>query len=1076
MSLPYSARTRPARTRILQSLGLALLLACDTDRSTGPRQPAESQPEAQPTQPTVGTKLFNARARVFDPATTSLVSTSEEQAVGRYRYRIGGSEIPNIVRDDFLVGKADTPFVRLVLSAKRVGDELILETGPAYWHDVIKGGTYGMTIPFDHSTPATSFDGQIAKLILPEVTVASAPVALPTLETSFDRTDICAWAAERLAQPLCGREMDQELGWLTVAGTIDTLLIHGGSFKATGNMDVGFTVEPGGITGGTPPVLAPCNRAAYPGCITTPTGAALIDWLRTYVPSIPEASLPPVRLCIPGLPVRVRAGYWDYSGFLPRWVLPVFEKCRVTSNGELPTIVLPSFSNAAAHIRPHITGSMLVQISGDGRVALEIPIPSLAISKVYAIGNDFKAEAKLGLFIGLQAEVKNAGATFLVSFDQSGVSTQQWTPAGGWEDNWESTKAEKSIQVVAVDRPDSLIFRFYAPIQASAELCLAIVACDVDEPSLVATADSSTGATSGSGPMPTEGVTVTNASPASLFDIGIELGAKVKLYSLYDAIYTREVVHEAEPFMDNSKIAIEGAYALDVGAELKIPATGWILPSVPRKFERHFECCRVSLADLWLQGKLDVRTNTTGSSPDTDGYTVRVERADTLPRIIKAGAQRMGPAFDHGDPLEGTLATTDTMVFARAVPCTVFYSDALVWFTSPAFGMIIAGLRAGGVGVPTYGMALPCDLLVARYTVTLTGVSERCTVAGGPTKEVWLQSKDRLLERSDTAVVTFDIACNSSDPVGSLQITTAASGGPEAGDYELFLDGEPLGVMKASEVRTFSSIRAGVARALTATGGPPNCIAVDPIQVTVAADATTPVTVAPPTCALQDNQPLPGDVTVRSATTGTGTDPDGYQMLLDGVQRAGLQANGAALIQGVPGTTSSVLHLASVAANCRPLTPLPFAFTLNANADPASFDVGLSCTSAPIDSVLGVVEAAAGAVGIRLAGGALLNMTGPLRAELMQLAGTLLRAWGVKTGTSLDVNGYALEPSLLDPRWMGVIVVRGADTWLFGDEAIKVLDASAALKAAAGSLVWIGGPRTGNDVTAKIHGIIRSAP
>ena len=82
----------------------------------------------------------------------------------------------------------------------------------------------------------------------------------------------------------------------------------------------------------------------------------------------------------------------------------------------------------------------------------------------------------------------------------------------------------------------------------------------------------------------------------------------------------------------------------------------------------------------------------------------------------------------------------------------------------------------------------------------------------------------------------------------------------------------------------------------------------------------------------------------------------------------------------------------------------------------------------------------------------------------------------MKTGTSLDVNGYALEPSLLDPRWMGVIVVRGADTWLFGDEAIKVLDASAALKAAAGSLVWIGGPRTGNDVTAKIHGIIRSAP
>lgn len=1075
MPLPYSARGRPARTRVLQSLALALLLACDTDRSMAPQpQAPESQPEAPPPQQAGGTKLFLARARVFDPATTALVSTREEQAVGRYRYRIGESELPNIGRDDFLVGKADTPFVRLVLSAERVGDELILETGPAYWHDVIKGGTYGMTIPFDQSTPAKSFDGQVAKLLLPEVTVNSAPVALPTLETSFDRTDICAWAADKLLQPLCGREIDQELGWLTVAGTIDTILIHSGSFKATGDMDVSFTVEPGGITGGTPPTFAPCNRAAYLGCITTPTGAALIDWLRTYAPAIPEASLPPVRLCIPGLPVRVKAGYWDYSGFLPRWVPPVFEKCRVTSNGVLPTIVLPSFSNAGAHIRPHITGSMIVQISGDGRVALEIPIPSLALSKVYAIGNDFKAEAKLGLFIGLQAEVKNAGATFLVSFDQSGISTQQWTPGSGWEDSWESTKAEKSIQVVAVDRPDSLIFRFYAPIQASAELCLAIIACDVNEPSGTTT-------TTGSGPAATNAMsgtsalTATDAPPADLFDIGIELGAKVKLYSLYDAIYTREVVHEADPFMDNSKIAIEGAYALEVGAELKIPLTGWILPNVPRKFERTFECCRVSLSDLWLQGKLDVRTNTTGSSPDMDGYTVRVERADTLPRIIKEGAERMGPAFDHGEALEGTLQGTDTIVFSRAAPCTVLYSDALVWFTSPAFGMIIAGLRAAGVGVPTYGMALPCDLLVAQYTVTLTGVSERCTVAGGPAKTVWLQSKDQLLERSDTAVVTFDVTCDGSDPVGSLQITTAG-GGPDAGDYELFLDGEPLGIMKASEVRTFSSIRAGIVRTLTATGGPPNCVAVDPIQVTVTANGTTPVTVAPPTCALNDAEPAPGDVTILSATTGTGTDPDGYQMLLDGVQRAGLEPNGSALIQGVPGAVPSVLHLASIAANCRPVTPLPFAFALNATADPTSLDVALSCTNAPIDSVLGVVEAASGVVGIRLATGALLNVTGPARAEFMQLAGTLLRAWGVKSGTSLEANGYQLEPSLTDPRWMGVIVVRGAGTWLFGDEAIKVLDAPAALKAAAGALVWIGGPRTGNDVTAKIYGIIRSAP
>jgi hypothetical protein len=700
---------------------------------------------------------------------------------------------------------------------------------------------------------------------------------------------------------------------------------------------------------------------------------------------------------------------------------------------------------------------------------LEIPIPSLAISKVYAIGNDFKAEAKVGLFIGLQAEVKNAGATFLVSFDQAGISTQQWTPGAGWESNWESTKAEKSVQVLSVDRPDSLIFRFYAPIQASVGLCLAIIACDVEEPDGSVSVTMATDTTdSRSGPSEASGVIPVDA-PSNLFDIGIELEAKLKLYNLYDAIYTREIVSAADPFMDNSKIAIEGAYALEVGAELKIPGTGWILPSVPRKFDKTFECCRVSLADLWLQGKLEVRTNTTGTSPDTDGYSVRVERADTLPRIIKPGAERMGPASDHGEPLDGTLVGTDTLTFARSFPCTVFYSDALVWFTSPAVGMIIAGLRAGGVGVPTYGLSLPCALLVARYTVSLTGVSERCTVAGGPSKEVWLQSKDRLLERSDTAVVTFDITCNSADPVGSLQVTSTK-------DYALFLDGEPLGLMKASEVRTFTSLRAGVARTLTATGGPPNCIAVDPIQVTLVADATTPVTVAPPTCMVSDNQPQPGEVSVGATTTGSGTDVDGYQLLLDGVQRAGLPTNGSAVIDGVPGAVPSVLHLASIAANCRPVTPLPLRFALNASAAPASIPIALSCTDAPIDSVLGVVESASGIVSIRHASGAVFNVTGPARAEFMQLGGTAVRAWGVKSGTSLEVNGYELESTFTDPRWKGVIVVRGADTWLFGDEAIKLVNAPPALQAAAGALVWVGGPRTGNEVTPRIHGIIRSAP
>ena len=176
----------------------------------------------------------------------------------------------------------------------------------------------------------------------------------------------------------------------------------------------------------------------------------------------------------------------------------------------------------------------------------------------------------------------------------------------------------------------------------------------------------------------TSALTATDAPPADLFDIGIELGAKVKLYSLYDAIYTREVVHEADPFMDNSKIAIEGAYALEVGAELKIPLTGWILPNVPRKFERTFECCRVSLSDLWLQGKLDVRTNTTGSSPlaehtftEQGTHLVQVRVKDSAGITAVAGATvSVGGNWSHTygtggyDHFTGVAAAPDGSIWA----------------------------------------------------------------------------------------------------------------------------------------------------------------------------------------------------------------------------------------------------------------------------------------------------------------------------------------------------------------------------------------------------------------------------
>ena len=224
-------------------------------------------------------------------------------------------------------------------------------------------------------------------------------------------------------------------------------------------------------------MFAPCNRGAFLGCISTPTGAALIDWLRTYAPAIPDGSLPAVRICLPGSPVRVKAGYWDYSGFLPKFVPPVFEQCRITNNGTLPQVILPGLTAATLEVRPRITGKLTMFILGDGKLGLDIGIPNLSLSKKFGETNDFQAETKLGLFIGVEFAVKNAGGIFELTFDQEQTLTQTWTAAAGWTGSNSRTVNKKSLQPLVLIRPDSISLKLAVKLKAEAELCVAIISC-----------------------------------------------------------------------------------------------------------------------------------------------------------------------------------------------------------------------------------------------------------------------------------------------------------------------------------------------------------------------------------------------------------------------------------------------------------------------------------------------------------------------------------------------------------------------------------------------------------------------
>jgi hypothetical protein len=310
-------RTGKVGTRF-PALGLFLtavaLVSCD-DPAAMPTAPEDEVPieEAPPTAslPPSGESVFSDRAHPLSGDEYQLTSTAAEMEAGQYRFRSLDGPAEVVPRDDFVI--LETPDgevrVRRVLTSRVEGGELILDTGVGYWHEIVQGGTYSFSIPLDGTdatlaTPSAS-DGPSA------VSGTLTEAGLPPLEAEMGNEDVCPWiqswldalpgAKERFG---CGEPHEIDLDYVKVSGTLDSLLIRQANVRLTGTFDVFLDIDEGGIEGGSRPVFSPCNRAAYTGCMTTPTGAALIDFLRRYAPAIPDGSLSPNRVCLPGTPIR----------------------------------------------------------------------------------------------------------------------------------------------------------------------------------------------------------------------------------------------------------------------------------------------------------------------------------------------------------------------------------------------------------------------------------------------------------------------------------------------------------------------------------------------------------------------------------------------------------------------------------------------------------------------------------------------------------------------------------------------------------------------------------------------------
>lgn len=1053
----------PISTRRLVGIALILSATACNDRVAPTAVDADPEtpdsPSSPPPQTFEGNAVFTDRAHGLSPDAFEIHSSATELDQGIYRVAATTGRLPEVRRDDFIVtpDASGESTVRRVLQASSEGGELVMETAPAYWHEIIRSGTYEVSMPLDGRGEAT------VRTPGPQgvsFSVGANSIELPPLETTFEDVDVCQWIHDLLdllpgphEKRICGKEVSMEVGTqVTVgaAGTLDSLRILDGRVRVTGQTDLAITVDAGGISGGRAPVFAPCDRGHYLGCLATPTGAALIDFLRRYAPSIPEASLTPVRVCIPGTSVRIRKGYW--SGWT--WVPAKWERCRITDIGELPTIVLPSVQAASNEIRPRVDGHMTIRLKGDGVFTIKIAVPYLAASTAYQVTNDLKAKASVGVFFLLKASLLNGGGTVRLTFDDTGRVTQTWTDVAGWDGDFELTDKSNHAELLDLTVPDSVVVRVGTPVEAKAAACIALYGC-------------------------VEGNDTTDAGGSSgladkLFgqlNVGVNAGASVSMFE--ELIWTRDQIDPNDPEVDNWHISVEGAYDLSLNAGITIPLTGWILPDVPRSFEKTWECCRVSMSDYWGQGRLEVTTSTTGVDLDPDGYAVLVERADTLPAVLDAGTQRIGPGWPER-VFEERIDPDGTALFGTVgslLPCIAVYSDAYL-AANPVWSLSTAAARSTGLNIPTYGATSPCRWLIGRYKVTLSGVAANCEVVGGAVRDsVWLQQQRFVPARDNKKLLHFDVECGTAGAQGSIEVALPPGALLRDDPPYVTLDGVTAGVFSDSDTLLLTGLEPR-AYELRLLGLDPFCVS-DPVPTDVLAGQTTGVT-PPVVCALPD--PEPGDVTYQASMSGPGPDENGYAIVRDGQPVAHLPVEGGGLVKGLAASQPTVLMVTDIAGNCQAEALNPRVVTLDASASPVTVDFPVTCVDAKPDTLVGTVDAngwPAPTVTVRALDGTTLVVSGPKSIELARLTGSPVRVWGRTSATGIDVHGYDLRSELGDDRWLGIVLDRTDGTWLFGEEAILLVDPPAALVGESGNLVWVMGHEVSGGVQPTLYGVIR---
>jgi Tol biopolymer transport system component len=300
------------------------------------------------------------------------------------------------------------------------------------------------------------------------------------------------------------------------------------------------------------------------------------------------------------------------------------------------------------------------------------------------------------------------------------------------------------------------------------------------------------------------------------------------------------------------------------------------------------------------------------------------------------------------------------------------------------------------------------DVASGDHSVQLGGMAANCAVTDNP--------RPVIISAGGTASITFTVSCAST--TGGLSITATTGGSnPDADGYTIVVDGAERGSLGANATVAVSGVPSGV-HAVGLTGVAANCqIQGDNIRsVTVApgADASVAYTIncaAPPAGA--------GSLKISTATSGSGSDADGYTFAVDGGKSTPIGPSATTTLQNLaPGPHN--VQLDGLSGNCAVQGSNPKSATVAAGAS-AEVSFTVTCSAGtPTSGSIKVTTATSGA--------------------------------------ALDPNGYTVSVDGGSPRTIGV----NESVTL---ENISTGDHSVALAGAASNCTVADNPRT-TTVTA----------